>query len=151
MAGKTLAQATEFYFGEVLGAIRSGLFDTIGHLDQCKSWFMQWFSPADYAAAPELYEPILAALVESGMALEVNTGGLHRPVGETYPAAWVVRRFRELGGQRVTTGSDAHQPQWFAFGIEEACEIVAAAGFDRLALERAIDRGDLMLPGRFRR
>jgi hypothetical protein len=41
-------------------------------------------------------------------------------------------------------------PQSFAFGLEEAAEIVAAAGFDRLALERAIDRGDLALPGRFR-
>jgi hypothetical protein len=62
-----------------------------------------------------------------------------------------VRRFRELGGQRVTTGSDSHLPDCFAFGLEEACEIVAAAGFDRVTLERAVERGDLMLPERFRR
>jgi hypothetical protein len=48
-------------------------------------------------------------------------------------------------------GSDAHLPQSFAFGLEEAAEIVAAAGFDRLSLERALDRGDLILPERFRR
>jgi histidinol-phosphatase (PHP family) len=61
----------------------------------------------------------------------------------------VVARFRELGGQRVTVGSDAHVPESFAFGLEEAAEIVAAAGFDRLTLERAMDRGDLVLPERF--
>jgi histidinol-phosphatase (PHP family) len=149
--GKTLAEAVAPYFAEVAGAIRSGLFDTMGHLDQCKRWMLHWFSPADYAAAPELYEPLLVALVESGTALEVNASGLRYPEHETYPAAWVVARFRELGGQRVTVGSDSHLPHCFAFGLEEACEIVAAAGFDRLSLERAVDRGDLVLPERFRR
>jgi histidinol-phosphatase (PHP family) len=150
-AGKTIAEAVAPYFAEVLGAIRSGLFDTIGHLDQCKKWLLPWFAPAEYAAAPELYEPLLVALVESGTALEVNSSGLRKPEHETYPAAWVVARFRELGGRRVTVGSDSHLPNHFAFGLEEACEIVAAAGFDRLSLERAVDRDDLVLPERFRR
>jgi histidinol-phosphatase (PHP family) len=150
-AGKTVTEAVAPYFAEVLAAIRSGLFDTIGHLDQCKLWLNDWFKPADFAAIPEAYEPLLVALVESGSALEVNASGLRHRTGETYPGPWVVRRFRELGGQRVTTGSDSHLPDCFAFGLEEACEIVAAAGFDRVTLERAVERGDLMLPERFRR
>jgi histidinol-phosphatase (PHP family) len=150
MAGKTLAEATEFYFAEVMGAVRSGLFDTLGHLDQCKRWLLPWFSTGDWAAAPEMYEPILVALAESGTALEVNASGLRHATGETYPAPWAVARYRELGGRRVTTGSDAHLPESFAFGLERACEIIAAAGFDRLTLERAVDRGDLTLPDRFR-
>jgi len=150
-AGKTLKEAVAPYFAEVLGAIRSGMFDTIGHLDQCKLWLNDWFKPADFAAIPEAYEPLLVALVESGSALEVNSSGLRHRTGETYPGPWVVRRFRELGGQRVTTGSDSHLPDCFAFGLEEAYEIVAAAGFDRVSLERAVERGDLMLPERFRR
>jgi histidinol-phosphatase (PHP family) len=151
VAGKTLAEAVAPYFGEVQRAAASGLFDTIGHLDQCKRWLLAWFSTADYAAEPELYEPLLQALIESGTALEVNASGLRHPTGETYPAPWVVARYRELGGRRVTVGSDSHLPQHFAFGVEEACEIVAAAGFDRLSLERALDRGDIVLPERFRR
>ena len=149
--GKTLAEAVAPYFAEVAASIRSGLFDTIGHLDQCKRWLLPWFPTTAFAAVPELYEPVLAALVESGSALEVNSSGLRYPERETYPAAWVVARYRELGGRRVTVGSDAHLPQSFAFGLEEACEIVAAAGFDRLTLERAMERGDLVLPERFRR
>jgi histidinol-phosphatase (PHP family) len=151
MAGKTLPEAVAPYFAEVAAAIHSNLFDTIGHLDMCKRWMVPWFSAADFAGIPELYEPLLVALVESGMALEVNASGLRHPTKETYPGPWVVRRFRELGGQRVTTGSDSHLPDCFAFGLEEACEIVAAAGFDRLSLERNLDRGDLTLPERFRR
>ena len=150
VTAKTLADAVAPYFGEVALAIRSRLFDTMGHLDMVKRWLVPWFAASDFAAAPEMYEPLLVSLVESGMALEVNASGLRHPTGETYPGPWVVRRFRELGGQRVTTGSDAHLPNCFAFGLEEACEIVAAAGFDRLTLERAVDRGDLVLPERFR-
>jgi len=116
MAGKTLAEATEFYFVEVMGAVRSGLFDTLGHLDQCKRWLLPWFRVAAWAAAPELYEPILVALAASGTALEVNASGLRHATGETYPAAWAVARFRELGGQRVTTGSTRILPESFAFG-----------------------------------
>ena len=148
---RTVAEAVAPYFVEVQAAIRSRLFDTIGHLDQCKRWLRPWFSAADFATIPEAYEPLLLALVDSGTALEVNSSGLRDKTGETYPGPWVVRRFRELGGERVTVGSDAHMPQSFAFGLEEACEIVAAAGFDRLTLQRAVDRGDLVLPGRFLR
>jgi histidinol-phosphatase (PHP family) len=149
-AGKSLPEAVAPYFAEVARAIRSGFFDTIGHMDMCKRWLMPWFKPAEYAGMPEAYEPLLVALVESGTALEVNASGLRHPTGETYPGPWVVARFRELGGQRVTVGSDSHLPHCFAFGLEQACEIVAAAGFDRLTLQRAVDRGDLILPERFR-
>ncbi len=151
VAGKTLAEAAAPYFEEVAGAIRSGLFDTIGHLDVIKRYLIHWYPVADYAAIPEMYETLLVALVESGAALEVNASGLRHVTGETYPAPWVVARYRELGGRRVTVGSDSHLPHCFAFGLEEACEIVAGAGFDRLTLERAVERGDLVLPGRFRR
>ena len=48
-------------------------------------------APARAAGAaggqPELYEPILRALVESGTALEVNTSGLRHGPAETYPSA----------------------------------------------------------------
>jgi glycine C-acetyltransferase len=59
VAGKTLAEAVAPYFAEVAAAIRSGLFDTLGHMDMCKRWLVPWFKAADFAAAPELYEPLL--------------------------------------------------------------------------------------------
>jgi histidinol-phosphatase (PHP family) len=148
--GKSLAQIVAPYFDEVTLAIRSGLFDTIGHLDNVKKWLTRWYTASDFAAIPDVYEPVLRELAASGTALEVNSSGLRHAIRETYPAPWAVRRFRELGGERVTTGSDAHLPEAFAFGLEEAYEIVAAAGFDRLTLERTLDRGDLLLPERFR-
>ena len=80
-AGRSLPEIVAPYFDEVLAAIRSGLFDTIGHLDFVKRYLVPYVTPAQLAAAPELYEPLLAALVETGTALEVNTSGLRQARG----------------------------------------------------------------------
>ena len=130
VAGKTLSEIVRPYFDEVLGAIRSGLFDTIGHLDYVKRYLHPHRAPAEFAAAPELYEPLLRALVEGGVGLEMNTSGLRQSPGETYPPASVVGRFRELGGRAVTVGSDAHRAPSFAFGLAAGYRAVEAAGLE---------------------
>ena len=149
-AGRPLAEIVAPYFGEVLGAIRSGLFDTIGHLDFVKRYLVPHVTPADLAAAPELYERLLVALVETGTALEVNTSGLRQPAAETYPSAAVVARFRVLGGTRISAGSDAHQKDAFSSGLEAGYGVAAAAGFRELAFRRGGGRLAVPLPDRFR-
>ncbi|MFI5226763.1 MAG: histidinol-phosphatase HisJ family protein [Candidatus Limnocylindrales bacterium] len=149
--GRSLDEVVEPYFAEVAAAARSGLFDTIGHLDVVKRYIHPHIVPARLAERPDLYEPVLTALVESGTALEVNASGLRHPVAETYPPPAVVSRFRELGGQGVTAGSDAHRSEWLAFGLEEAYAIVAAAGFEDLAVGRGPAGRRIDLPARFER
>ena len=81
--------------------------------------------------------------------LEVNTSGLRQAPLETYPAEPVVARYRELGGRRVSAGSDAHRADWFAAGLAEGYRIVAEAGFDELAFRRGAERVAIALPARF--
>jgi histidinol-phosphatase (PHP family) len=136
VAGRSLAAIVEPYFGEVVRAARSRLFDTIGHLDFVKRYLQPHVSPADLGSAPELYEPVLAALVETGTSLEVNSSGLRQSPGETYPAAAVVARYRALGGEAVTAGSDAHRIDSFAFGLAVGYQLIGAAGFEAVAFRR---------------
>ena len=150
VAGRPLAEIVAPYFGEVLGAIRSGLFDTIGHLDFVKRYLMPHVTPADLAAAPELYEPLLEALVETGTALEVNTSGLRQAPRETYPSESVVRRFGVLGGTGLSAGSDAHDERVFASGLEAGYRVALAAGARDLAFRRGGERVVVALPARFR-
>ena len=110
IAGRSLAEVVAPSFDEVMAAARSGLFDAIGHIDGVKRYVYPHILPAAFEAAPELYEPILRALVESGTALEVNTSGLRYPIAVTFPHPAIVARFHELGGRAVTIGSDAHRP-----------------------------------------
>ena len=149
-ADRPLAAIVAPYFDEVHRAIRSGLFDTIGHLDFVKRYLVPHVTPAQLAAAPELYEPLLMALIETGTALEVNTSGLRQAAAETYPAAPIVARYRVLGGTMVSAGSDAHRKGAFTAGLEAGYGVVAAAGFGQLAFRRGGSRVDVALPDRFR-
>jgi histidinol-phosphatase (PHP family) len=144
--GRPLSEIVAPYFDEVIGAARSGLFDTIGHMDFVKRYLVPHVLPADLARAPELYEPVLAALVVSGTALEVNASGLRQLPRETYPSGAIVARYRELGGRNVTIGSDAHRTEWFAYGLAEAYRQATSAGFEALTFRRGGDRVLIPVP-----
>ena len=140
---RTLREATAWYWDEVEGSIRSGLFDTIGHLDVIKRWTTPYLGPLDAQAHGDIYERLLLMIVEAGATLEVNSSGLRvgqggpfpHP-GELYPPAAVVARFRVLGGSRVVAGSDAHRVQSFAAGLRDAYDAIGAAGFRALTFRR---------------
>jgi histidinol-phosphatase (PHP family) len=140
IAGKSLRDAAAPYFEEVAAAARSGLFDSIGHIDVVKRWLVPHVMPDAFAAQPELYDGVLTAMVDSGAALEVNTSGLRQLPRETYPTAQIVTRYLSLGGRAVTIGSDAHQLGWFAYGLAEAYRLVKGAGIEALAFRRGGDR-----------
>jgi histidinol-phosphatase (PHP family) len=149
-SGRPLAAIVAPYFDEVLGAIRSGLFDTIGHLDFVKRYLVPHVMPDRLAAAPELYEPLLRALIDTGTALEVNTSGLRQAARETYPAAPIVDLFGLLGGTAVCAGSDAHRKESFTGGLDAGYGVIAAAGFEQLAFRRGGSRVAVTVPDRFR-
>ncbi len=136
VAGRSLQEIVAPYFDEVEAGARSGLFDAMGHVDFVKRYLVPHVTAAQLAKAPELYEPILAALVESGTALEINTSGLSQEAEETYPAAPIVARFRESGGRAITIGSDAHRADTFAWGLEDGYAIAMTAGFETLRFGR---------------
>jgi histidinol-phosphatase (PHP family) len=145
IAGRSLADIVAPYFDEVASGARSGLFDAMGHIDFVKRFLAPHVTAAQLASAPELYEPILAALIESGTALEINTSGLRSPAEETYPAPAIVARYAELGGRAVTVGSDAHLAEHLAWGLHDGYDSAAAAGIETLAFRRGGDRVHLPL------
>lgn len=139
-AGKTPREASQPYWEEVEAAARSGIFDTLGHLDFIKRFLVPHLGPFEYEPHADLYERVLTALVESGTALEVNSSGLRQEASETYPPPVAVERFRALGGERVTAGSDAHRIGHFGFGLGEAYGILERSGFAALAFRRGDER-----------
>ncbi len=136
VAGRPLHEIVAPMFDEVAAAARSGLFDVIGHIDVVKRYLYPHVTATDLARAPELYEPILRALVDSGTALEINTSGLRHGVGETYPSPAIVARYRAMGGQAITVGSDGHRADQFAWALADGYAAAAAAGFDALTFRR---------------
>jgi len=150
-SGRSLGDALAPYLAEITAAAGSGLFDTIGHLDVVRRYLHASFTAGEIFGAVELFDPALRALVESGTALEVNTSGYRHPSGEAYPGPPLVARYRELGGRRVTAGSDSHRAHHFAWGLEAGYRVLAEAGFTALTFRRGADRTAIGIPDRLRR
>ena len=145
VAGRSIDAIVAPYFDEVTAGARTGLFDAMGHIDFVKRFLVPHLTRADFAAAPELYEPILQALVESGTALEINTSGLRSPADETFPSPAIVARFHAMGGRAVTIGSDAHTTESFAWGLRDGYDAATDAGFSSLTFRRGRERVKLDL------
>lgn len=136
VAGRSLPEVMAPYFDEVAAGAESGLFDAMGHIDFVKRYLVPHVTTSELAAAPELYEPILLALVESGTALEINTSGMRQAAEELYPPPAIAAWFRDLGGRSVTVGSDAHRAASFAWALEDGYEAALAAGFEAMTFRR---------------
>lgn len=104
-------------------------FDVYGHLDYVVRYGPERDEGYSYERYRELFEKILTKLIAMGKGIELNTAGLSKGLREPHPCAGVLKRYRELGGEIVTVGSDAHEPGQIACSFDKACEILKACGF----------------------
>jgi histidinol-phosphatase (PHP family) len=132
-AGHNVHQAYLPYFEELLRAAQSGLADVLGHLDLVKRYGEDHYGPFVPAHFEDEIRAVLKALVDSGTGLEINTSGLRQRPGTPYPGLTVLRWYRQLGGEVLTTGSDAHHVDDLGAGIADALELARIAGFRAVA------------------
>ncbi|MDR1961668.1 MAG: histidinol-phosphatase [Gracilibacteraceae bacterium] len=113
------------YFDCVAQAAASGFFTVLGHIDLVKIFGVRSEAPVE-----ELAAPALDAAASSGVAIELNTNGSAKPVGEWYPSppllAAAARR-----GIPMTTGSDAHEAGRVGREIREASAALRALNVRR--------------------
>jgi histidinol-phosphatase (PHP family) len=119
------------YFELLAECARSGLFDILGHPDLVKVWGRA--RPLPEMDLRAYYEPAVEAIVESGIAVEISTAGLRKPVGELYPA----RGFAELcveAGVPFALSSDAHLPEQVGFEYDCAVEFLDSLGVEEICV-----------------
>ncbi len=116
------------YFESILANIRAFRdFDVYGHLDYVVRYSTaRSYRPLDYR---ELLDEILKTLISLGKGIELNTAGLKYGLGWAHPHPELLRRYRELGGEIITVGSDGHKSEHYAWEFGRAAEILTAAGF----------------------
>lgn len=132
-----LEQIIREYFEACLTLARWDKVDAIAHLGYLKRYATGRDGvPLDYTPCTGLIEEVLRALIETGKALEINTSGLRYGLGSLIPEVETLRRYRELGGELVTIGSDAHRAVDIGAGHREAQEALRAAGFRYFAFYR---------------
>ena len=117
--------AWRLYFETLAAAARSGLFDSLSHPDLIKIFGAR--------AASFDYGPVVAAIADSGVAVEVSTAGLHKPVHELYPHPEFLAACRALDIP-VTLASDAHTPDVVGRDFDRALELLRSAGYDTVTV-----------------
>ena len=123
------------YFESILANIAAfDDFDVYGHLDYVVRYTgAKNYRPADYA---DILDEILKKLISMGKGIELNTAGLKYGLGWAHPHPEVLRRYRELGGEIITVGSDGHKSEHYAWEFGAAEDILKAAGFTHYTVFR---------------
>jgi histidinol-phosphatase (PHP family) len=133
------------YFEALAECARSGLFDILAHPDLVKVWGRA--RPLPEADPRRYYEPAVEAIAASGIAVEVSTAGLRKPVAELYPS----RGFAEMcveAGVPFALSSDAHRPEQVGFEYGRALEFLAELGIEEICVFERRRRSLASLPAR---
>ncbi len=128
--GKTEKQAYEEYFLSILENAKAlDCFNVYGHLDYVIRYGPnkdKFYDPMDYY---DVFKELLTVIIEKGKGIEVNTGSMYKGFSYPHPHEKVLKMYRQLGGEIITIGSDAHVPQYVGYGFERAEELLKQCGF----------------------
>jgi histidinol-phosphatase (PHP family) len=150
------SEVTRRYLETVLDALeacanlqRQGrrVFDVLAHLDFVKRYSAKYAASHHVDEHRDVVDSILAACLETGIVLEVNTSTLRKGLDEPMPGPAALRRYRELGGRSVLLGSDAHAVEEIGADFDTATAMLAEAGIEELAVYQNRRRRDVPLAG----
>lgn len=118
------------YFESILENLKHfSNFDVYGHLDYVVRYGPEKDTGYSYEKYRDIFEKILGQLIEMEKGIEINTAALAKGMREPNPCIGALKRYRELGGEIITTGSDAHDPGQIAFAFDRAADILKNCGF----------------------
>ena len=129
-AGRSEEAAYREYFESILENVKKfSCFDVYGHLDYVVRYGPNKDREYSYEKYRDVFDEILRTLVEKEKGIEINTGGLGSGLRDPNPCLEILKRYRELGGEIVTVGSDAHSPKDIASYFDRAAEVLRLCGF----------------------
>ena len=118
----------EYFQSEVENVTLTDGFDVYGHLDYAVRYcpdpnFIYRFE--DYG---DIIETLLKKLIHNGKGIEINTAGLVK-CGFAHPHIKALQLYKDLGGEIITVGSDAHQKENIGYGFDIAEQTLKEVGF----------------------
>ncbi|MGI9020650.1 MAG: histidinol-phosphatase HisJ family protein [Solirubrobacterales bacterium] len=125
------------YFRTMAEAARSELFDVMAHPDLVKVWGSA--RPGPRRDPRFLYEPFVQSVADSGVAVEVSTAGLRKPVKELFPAPSLAEMLVDAGAV-FSLSSDAHVPEHVGHAYAPTEELMRSWGIEEIAVFEGRER-----------
>lgn len=128
--GRDEGEAYREYFSYIHECILSyDNFDVYGHMDYVLRYGPSQNKNFKYEDYQDLIDPILSSLINTEKGIELNTSGYSYHLGEPHPCRAILSRYKELGGEILTVGSDAHEPEQIAADFNKASALLTDCGF----------------------
>lgn len=128
--GRSDKEAFLEYFSSILENVKDCRnFDVYGHIDYVVRYSPNKAANYSYKQYQEILDEILMTLINLSKGIEINTSGFRSGLDFPNPHPDIIRRYKELGGEIITIGSDAHKPQDVAKDFHLAKDILLSCGF----------------------
>lgn len=120
----------EKYFITTLEQVKTyNDFSVYGHLDYIVRYAPGKDKYYDCKRYLDLLDEILRRLIQTGKGIELNTSGYKAGLSFPNPHHHILKRYRELGGEILTIGSDAHVPEHLGYEFARARELLIHLGY----------------------
>lgn len=119
----------EYFQSEIDNIAKFSEYDVYGHLDYVVRYGMNRDKEYSYEKYKDLLDKVLEGLLEKGKGLEINTASIRKGLRDVHPYRDVLKRYKQLGGEIITIGSDAHKPEDVGADRKAAEEALLDAGF----------------------
>lgn len=129
--GKTWREAYGHYLETIWKEMRwLEDFDIMGHFDYVVRYAPYPETCLRYRDFCDLLDEMLRYLIHNGKALEINTKSYQDYHGrEVTLDRNVLIRYREMGGEIVSLGSDSHDAYRVGYGFPDTAEMLKSLGF----------------------
>jgi histidinol-phosphatase (PHP family) len=124
----TLDEVFTPYLLEVETAVRTGWFNSIGHIDIPKRYLPKVKRSYEPAVIRDRLQPVFLAMIDSSVGFEINTSGIRQAPKTSMPGPSIVRWYAEAGGNRITTGTDSHTERTIGAGVPITLEMLRLCG-----------------------
>lgn len=128
-SAESCAALLERYVGELEETARLGLFDVIGHIGYPLRYMRTLYPRLGLEPWRDRLAELFRGLAREGRGIELNCSGLRQSLGETMPCAWILSLYRDMGGEVITLGSDAHRTDHVGSGLEDGKNLLTGLGF----------------------
>jgi histidinol-phosphatase (PHP family) len=125
---RTKEKVYDDFFEELIRMTAIGGFDILSHFDVPIRTAFAIHGPYNPRRHEEAIRQVLRNCIEHGIALDLNTAALRRTAKVLTPAPEILAWYAELGGERVTLGSDAHNPDDLGAHLPVAMQLARTAG-----------------------
>lgn len=128
---RTTAEGLTEYFQSIAHNARYyDMFQIYGHLDYIIRYIMDDVKNYEVSDYQDLIDEMLKSIIANGKGIECNTSGFKYHLGFPHPKLEILKRYRELGGELLTIGSDGHRPEHIAYSFSTARELLLELGYE---------------------